>query len=107
MNLIRKSKARNIKISSKCSLSIRNTKDYGLHIAIFIRGKIYYRIDKRRLLRFGESSIINYVSSAPILIPLPLVGVILNGINDNLDIDDFYKIVEYTSDHLIKEQVIA
>jgi len=63
-----------------------------MHVAIFFRGIIRYRINKERLLRFGGQSFLNSVS--PILIPLPLAEVILNGINNNLDIDDFYKILK-------------
>lgn len=68
--------------------------DDGLHVAIFFRGIIRYRINKERLLRFGGQSFINYVSAAPILIPLPLAEVILNGVNNSLDLDDFYKIIK-------------
>lgn len=84
---------KNIKLPY-CSLSIRETKNFGLHIAIFHHGKIFRRITKEDLFIIGRPLIYQQMIANPILIPIPLAEAILNLIDGSLNLNDFHYIIK-------------
>lgn len=83
---------KNIKLPY-CSLSIRETKNFGLHIAIFHHGKIFTRITKEDLFIIGRPLIYQQMIANPILIPIPLAEAIINLIDGSLNLNDFHYII--------------